>query len=152
MADILVKKTGTGVKDFLSALVKPLQTNTDKIKAFETLQNKHLKWNGQKIVLQAALNDLFGITASPFIIVEMNQSIASNDFFFEESELSPVYFSEPIENDGVFFNEPGELSAEDYDFKILIPTGIYTAELDRQVRAQTMIYKISGPKFLIETY
>lgn len=152
MIDILITKTGTQLKDFLAALVSPLQTNTDSLKTFETEQTKHAKWNGQKIVLQAALNDLFVVTTAPYIIIETNPDIGDNTFFYEPSELSPVYFSEPSENDPTYFFESSELGVFDYDFKVLIPTGIWTTELERQVRAQTNLYKLAGKIFIIETY
>lgn len=150
--DILITPTGTGLKDFLSALVKPLQTNTDSLKTFETEYTKRAKFNGQKIVLQAALNDIFGITSDPFIIVETNQSLGRNTYSYEPSELSPIYISESSENDPVYFFEPSELVPLDYDFKVRIPSGIYTTELDRRIKAETNIFKIAGPRFITEIY
>jgi hypothetical protein len=152
MIDLLTTPTGTQIKDFLAALTKGLQTNGALMKTFETQQTKRATWNGRKMVLQAALNDLFGIAAAPFILVESNQSIVTNTFFYEDSELSPVYFSESIENDPVFFFENTETTPIDYDFKILIPSGIDTVELERQVRAQTNLYKLVGPSFILTTY
>lgn len=152
MKDILVQPGGTQLKDFLAALLSPLQDNTDSLKDFETEQTKHAKWNGQKIILQAALNDLFSVTSAPYIIVETNQGVGINTFFYEPSELSPVYFSEPPETDPVYFFESSEVTAMDYDFKIKIPSGIWTAELERQVKAQTNLYKLAGKRFIIETY
>lgn len=150
--DILVKKTGTGLKDFLAALVKPLQTNTDLLDDFEAEQTKRATWNGQKIVLEAALNDIFGVTVAPFIYIEMNRDITTNVFFYQPSEAIPVYFSQPSENDPVYLSQPSELSAIDYDFTVFIPTGIHTAELERQLIAQTKLYKIVGPSFDVQTY
>lgn len=152
MKDILTTPTGTGLKDYLAGLVVGLQTNGATMKTFETEYKKRAKFNGQKIILQAALNDIFGITSAPFIYIETNQSVGSNLYFFEPSELTPVYFSEPSENDPVYFFEPSELGTEDYDFIVFIPVGIYTTELERQVRAQTTLFKLAGTRFIIDTY
>lgn len=154
MKDILLNKDGTGSSflKFITALLEPLQTMTNGMKSFETQEVKRSKWNGQKIVLQAALNDLFGVTSAPFILVETNQDLGQNTYFYEAAELPAVYFSEASENDPVYFFESSETVAEDYDFKVLIPVGIWTTELERQVRAQTFLYKLAGPKFIIETY
>jgi hypothetical protein len=152
MKDILITKTGTQLKDFLAGLVSPLQYNGGLMKTFETEQVKHAKWNGRKMVLQAALNDLFGILAPPYIIIETNQDIGQNLYFFEESELQPVYFSESSENDPVYFFEDSELSVVDYDFKVLIPSGIWTTEVERRIKAYTRLYKLAGPVFTIEIY
>ena len=152
MTDILITKTGTQLKDFLAAIVSPLQTNTNSLKTFETEQTKRAKWNGQKIVLQAALNDIFGITSAPYIIIETNPDIGDNTEFYEPSELSPVYFSEPSENDPAYFFESSELSINDFDFTVRIPVGIWTTELERQVKAQTNLYKLAGKIFILNTY
>lgn len=154
MTDILLIKNGEDqtFKKFIIGLLGPLQTLTDGLKTFETGELKRAKWNGQKIVLQAALNDIFGITSEPSIHIETNDDIAQNTYFYFPSELVPVYFSKKIEGDPVYLFKASEPPAEDYDFKVLVPAGIYTAELDRQIRAQTNLYKIVGPKFLIETY
>lgn len=153
MKDLLTtNNAGTQVKDFLAALTVGLGTNGSVMKTFETQQLKRSKWNGRKMVLQAALNDIFGITTAPFIIVETNQSLGTNKYFYRASELSPVYFSRAIENDPVFFYRSSELIPVDYDFLVKIPIGIDTAELERQVKAQTNLYKLAGPKFLITTY
>lgn len=153
MKDLLTTNdSGTQVKDFLAALTVGLQTNGSIMKTFETEQVKRSTWNGRKMVLQAALNDIFGITSSPWILIETNESIGNNTYFFEPAELSPVYFSEPSEIDPVYFFEPSELTSVDYDFKILIPSGIDTVELERQVTAQANLYKLAGTRFIIETY
>jgi len=152
MKDLNVVSGGSQLKDFLASLVKPLQTNTDLLKTFETQTTKVAKWNGRKIVLQAALNDLFGITSAPFIYIEWNRDIATNQYFYESSELTPVYFSEPSENDPVYIAEDSELGTVDYDFIIYIPVGIYTTELERRVRAYANLYKLAGPNFQILTY
>jgi hypothetical protein len=150
--DILTEHGGTGLKDFLSSLVKPLQTNTDSLDDFETEYKKRAKFNGQKIVLQAALNNIFGVLSAPFIIIETNPDIGFNTYFYESSELSPLYFYESSETDPVYFFESSELNTEDFDFKVLIPSGIHTAELERRVRAETNLYKLAGTRFIIETY
>lgn len=153
MKDILLNKAGvSSFRKFVVSLLEPLQTMTNGMKAFEAQEVKRAQWNGRKMVLQAALNDIFSIEVAPFILIETNQDLGTNLYFYEPSESIPVYFSEPSEIDPVYFFEPSEVSATDYDFKVLIPIGIWTVELERQVRAQTMLYKLAGPKFIIETY
>ena len=152
MIDLNVTFGGTQLKDFLSALLKPLQTNTDALLTFETQVTKEAHWNGRKIVLQAALNDLFGITSAPFIYIEWNRSVSTNRYFYRRSENSPVYFSRRSENDPVFFFRRSETVPVDYDFIVWIPTGIWTTELERRVKAYTNLFKLAGPSFIIDTY
>jgi hypothetical protein len=150
--DIILRHGGTALKDFISSLVEPLQNSSNSLDNFDTEYRKRAKFNGQKIVLQAALNDIFGVVAPPWIIVENNASAGQNTYFYEPSESSPVYFYEPLENDPVYFYEPGELLNPEYDFKVKIPVGIHTAELERRVRAEVNTYKVVGTRFIIETY
>lgn len=152
MTDLKTIPNGTQLVDFISALLSPLQTNTDSLKSFETLVSKEAVWNGRKMVLQAALNDLFGITISPFIIVETNRSIGSILYFFRRSELKPKYFFRRSESRPVYFFTGAESIATNYDFKVKIPVGIWTAELERRVKAYTNLYKLAGPSFIIVTY
>lgn len=154
MKDILLKKDGTDftLRKFLTGLLASLQTVTNGLKTFETQELKRSRWNGQKMVLQEALNDLFGITSAPFILIETNQDLGQNTYFYEPIEDVDVFFSEVSENDPIYFFEGAEVGGSDYDFKVLIPAGIYTTELARRVSAQTYLYKLAGPKFIIETY
>jgi len=119
---------------------------------FETQVTKEAHWNGRKIVLQEALNDLFGITSAPFIYIESNRNVSTNFYMFESSELTATYFSETSENDPVYFAESSELPAVDYDFIVWIPIGIWTIEVERRIKAYTNIYKLAGPSFVTQTY
>jgi len=152
MIDLNVTFGGTQLKDFLSALVKPLQTNTDLLLTFETQVIKEAHWNGRKIVLQAALNDLFGITSTPFIYIEWNRAISTNTYFYRRSENTPVYFNRKSENDPVVFFRRSETVAIDYDFIVWIPSGIFTSEVERRIRSYTNIYKLAGPSFITNSY
>lgn len=151
MNDILTKHGGTQLKDFLSGLVAPLQTNTNSLKTFETNYKKRARFNSQKIILQAALNDIFGVTVSPLIIVEANSSLGNNTYFYNQAELSPVYFSNAAEEDPKYLFNTAEVTFE-RDFRVKIPVGIYTAELERRVRAEVSLFKLSGKTFDVITY
>jgi hypothetical protein len=151
MKDLKTSRGGSQLKDFLSAVLEPLQTNTDAMKEFETEYTKRAKFNGQKIVLQEALNDIFGVTVAPFILIELNESIGFNSYFYNEAELSPVYFKNESENDPHYNFNAAEITS-DYDFIVKIPSGIHTAELERRVRAEVNLYKLVGKTFDITTY
>lgn len=153
MKDLLLITEGVGqVRKFIASLLAPLQEKTNETKTFEGEQLRRARYNGQKIVLQAALNEIFGITAPPYIIVQTNPSIVSNTYFYEPSEETPIYFSEPDEMEPVYLYEPGELLVEDYDFSVSIPLGIWTAELERQIKAETLKYKIAGTRVVFAQY
>lgn len=149
--DILVDHGGTGLKDYISALIKPLQTNTNSLKVFETEYKKRAKFNGQKIVLQSALNNIFGVAIAPFIIVTPNREIGENSYFYNDAEISPMYFYNDAEVNPKFSYNATEV-VSDFDFLIEIPIGIYTTDLERRVRAEANLYKLAGVTFDIITY
>lgn len=150
MIDILVKKTGTGVIDFVGALLKPLQTNSDILEALNNNLLARSYYNGQKMVLQKALNTIFGLAANT-IIVETNRSIVNGLYFYNSVELSPVYFSNQAENSPVYFGNAAEYTFAN-SFVVKIPVGIYTTELNRRIIAETTTYKLGGKTFNTVTY
>jgi hypothetical protein len=152
MNDIILDKLSSSLKEFMFSLASPLQDSLDDMSVFEADTIERTKYNGQKIILQAAVNKIFGITVAPFIIVETNNDPAVALYFYQPSELSPVFFSQPTEGDPVYFFQPGEIPAAYYDFLVKIPVGIWTSELERQVGAQTSLYKLAGKVFKIITY
>jgi hypothetical protein len=138
--DLELKDSGTGVKDFLAALVKPLQTMTNSLLSFETQVRKRSKFNGQKMVLQAALNDIFAVAGPDYIIIETQTSIGVNAYLYNEDELSITRYSfNEGEGDTLYiFNEGEVVDSPVYDFIVKIPVAIYTAELERRVRAEIL--------------
>jgi len=135
---------------WFASLVNPLQTLIDTVaKPFETDVKKRAKFNAQIMVLAAALNNILAVTG---IRVVTNQSLAYNTFVFNESEGIDVYsYNESETQSPIFtFNEAEPVDA--YDFTIQIPSGIYTTEVGRRIRAEVTTYKLAGKSFNIVTY
>jgi hypothetical protein len=151
MKDILVDGVGTGLRDFISALVYPLQSLTSEMNTFEADAKKRARLNGQKMVLEAGLNSIFGVTIDPKILIN-NNSADATQAIYNDSELIDVFFFSSAENDPKYFLNDSEASVIPYDFLVRIPTGIYSAELERRIRNEVTIYKLAGTRFLIEQY
>lgn len=151
MIDIVLT-LGTSLKEFLAALLFPLQSLTTSMDSFDTLMKKSAKFNGQKMVLQAALNDLFSITVDPKILIENNSADANRIYFYNNAELTKQYVFNNAESNPFYFFNTAELTAQSYDFKVLIPTSLHTAELERRVKSETELIKLAGTRFIIETY
>jgi hypothetical protein len=151
MIDIVLQ-VGTSLKEFLAALLFPLQSLTTSMDAFDTLMKKSAKFNGQKMVLQAALNDLFSITVDPKILIENNSADSNGTFFFNNSELTKQFFFNTAESDPFYILNSAEAVLVTYDFKVLIPVTLHTAELERRVKSETELLKLAGTRFIIETY
>ena len=144
---------GASFIDFLSALVEPLQTAQDDMNVFEANIVKRKKYNGKIMVLAASLNEIFSITVAPFIRVETNRDAAAIPaFFYNEGDGTDTqfFYNEGDIPDTTFFSPNGQNTIP--TFRVLIPSGIYTTDLEDKVRAETQLYKIAGKLFEIIQY
>lgn len=149
-----VMRRGTSFVLFVQSLIKPLETVNAAWVTFEADVRKRSKFNGQKIVLQEALNDIFGVTVAPFIQVETNQVVGAANYFYKEAESDPDpnYFYKEAEPGGInYFYKESEGGGQT-NFTVKIPVGIHTAELEARVSAETNKYKLAGMTFDIVTY
>ena len=150
--DILLQKGGTGLRDFISSLIQSLQFNSDQLDPFYENLLKRSKYNGQKMVLQKALNEIFATGGGAHeIIVQTILDPTTYLYFYEPSETVFEYFFEPSESDPIFFFEPSETPSP-YDFEVKIPVADWTAELQRRVTSETELIKIVGKTFTVITY
>jgi len=141
---------GSSVIDWLYSLAKPVESKIVGEAVYIAVLDEELKYNGQKIVLQAALNNLTGATG---IIVVTNRTF---------NGLAPVLYNaiESI-NTGVTknkieggdtmvtINTSEETNAK--DFQVQIPVGIHTADLEAEVDHYTNLMKPSGTTYEIIT-
>lgn len=145
-------KRSASMVDFMAALLSPLQSVTSSVGQFATEQEKRARFNGQKIVLQAALNDIFLISEAPFIVVETQTAVAYGNFIYGESEGVDVYtFGEAESEPTIYIFDESE-AVDEYDFLIKIPVALYSSELERRVRAEVETYKMYGKSFNVITY
>ncbi len=150
--DILLQKSGTGLKDYISSLIQGLQYQSGIIDQFFTDLLNRAYYNSQKMRMQKALNEIFATGYGAHeIIVQLNNSFTTYLYFFEPSENSPEYFFELAEATPVYFFEPSE-TPPSASFTILIPVADYTAELARRVTAEVNGMKLTGKDFNVITY
>ena len=145
---------GESFIDFLTALLEPMQTALSGNQQFETDTLFASKINGQKIVLQHALNQFMGVPElDPQIIIETSRKAGgAPDFFTNEDEGGiPMLFGNNDEYTGSFINN-SEILPDLADFIVKIPIGIHTAEFEDRVSQYTQLYKVFGKTFTIETY
>lgn len=153
MIDILVKKTGTSLKDFCSALVKGLQTASTELNVSYTDQfTRASYYNGRKMVMQRALNLIFGLAADQIRVI-CNRVASAPPYVFESSELPSVwYVKESSESPPSYVYESSEFAVADADFVVEIPVGIYTTTLNQQVKAEVDTFKLIGKTYITQTY
>lgn len=140
------------VIDFLTSLVHPLQVTMDANEAFDFDIRLRAKFNGRKMILQAALNTIFAQPANTIIVETQFANIAYNNYIYNESEGITIFTYGEAESSNTMytFNESEPIST--FDFLVKVPIGIYTAELDRRIRAEVKLYKLAGKTFDVVTY
>jgi len=145
-------KRSTSLIDYITALLEGLDVKAQEWFAFDVEVRKRANFNSQVVILRAALNEIFGITSAPFILVETEPSFGQLVYFYNEAEgVDPTYIYNESENKTVYFYNESEIVTGGA-FIVKIPFGIYTAELERRVRAEVNTYKLAGMSFSIETY
>lgn len=146
------EKRSASFIDWLTSLVDPIQIVMDANEAWDEEVRRRARYNARKMVLQDALNTIFGQPANS-IIVETQTSMAYNNYVYNEAEGIDLFSY----NESEFGSRPiytfNDTEAVDtYDFLVKVPVAIYTAELDRRIRAEVTQYKLSGKSFNVVTY
>lgn len=138
--------------DYITSLLEPLKTKAAEWFSFDVEVRKRAKFNAQIVVLSAALNELYGITVSPFILIDTLRGIGSTTYFYNSSEgFNPTYLYNITENETVYIYNSSEI-LEDYEFIVSIPAGVHTPELERQIINEVNTYKLAGTRFITQTY
>lgn len=144
----------TSVIDWITSLVQPLQVVISANVPYDEETRRRAMYNGQKIVLQDALNVIFSQPANS-IYIGTNQSIVALEYIYNEVEdpLVTFTFNEAEVPDAFFsFNEAEAAGGGSFDFIVYVPISIHTTELERRIRAEVNKYKLAGKTFTIETY
>lgn len=138
---------------FVYALISPLTTTRQKCQDFEEDVRTRSMYNGQKMVLQAALNQIFNVTSAPFIIIETIRETIDVKYFNNQSEaLNPIFAYNQSESSVLYLNNSNEAGSLANNFVVRIPSGIYTTEIERRLRAEVDNYKLFSKNFTVEQY
>jgi hypothetical protein len=147
-----VFKRSTSIIDYLTAMIDSVDVKSAEMSTFETDIRKRAKFNSQIIVLQAALNNIFGVTVAPWILIETKTGVANLVYIYNEAEgRPPTYIYNEAEGNTVYIYNDAEITTS-VNFIVKIPIGIHTAELERRVKNEVNTYKLAGRTFTITTY
>lgn len=116
---------------------------------YRTATRDAISYNGQTMVLEAALNARYEDAAGG-IYIQNDAGINSYVFYGSENQGSwgYTYFgSEPEEPTYTYF---GSESVQDYDFIVMVPAA--TTYNESEMRGYVNNYRIAGKTFSIETY
>lgn len=139
--------------DFLYSLMKPLQTAINDNVSFEEETERRAKYNGRKIIIQTALNEIMGVTISPFILVETRQIfLGIAPVIYNEGEIGiTAVIGNEVENTMIIINNSEETAFSE-DVVVKIPIGLSTTDFDTNVEAEFLRYKVAGVTYRVETY
>lgn len=137
---------------WLRALLSPLNVLHEAFKAYRTDFNKKLQYNGQVIVLEAILNDAFGLAPETIKVVTNPSKLSQVYVYPKESEKS-VYIYRRTEAEPVYIFKREEVFQSLWDFTVIVPDGILTPEQEKQLKALTHKWRLDGkfPLFIYES-
>lgn len=138
---------------WLKALLAPLMEIHEEFKIFRVEFNRRLRYNGQVIVLENLLNNLFDIDDRG-ILVQTNPSGLSQIYLFNKEENQvPNYIYQKAEGKPIYIFQKNENLQQIWDFEVIVPDGILTAEQERQLKAITNKHKLDGkrPRFIYQS-
>jgi hypothetical protein len=152
MKDILtrINDIAPSLKHFINALVYPLQSLTNENEILFNQYRADQYRNGQKMVLQKAINDVMGYPANE-VIIQTTQNFSEPVFFYEfigEPEF-PVFIWEEGELDTFYLYDVTEIGSEQGDFLVLVPAAHATPDEIRHITSLTQLYKLAGKTFAI---
>lgn len=138
---------------WLKSLLSPLAETHENFKDFRLEFNRKLRYNGQVIVLENLLNNLFNNTDRG-ILVQTNPSGLSQIYLFNKEEnQTPNYIYQKAEGKPIYVFQKDENLQQIWDFEVIVPDGILTLEQERQIKAITNKYKLDGkrPRFIYQS-
>jgi len=136
--------------DYIESLLEPLKTKSAEWFSFDVEIRKRVKFNGQIVVMAAALNEIFGVTIAPFIIVETITGAGTTTFIFNSTEgFNPTFIHNISENTPTYIYNSSEI-VDTHDFVVSIPASVHTPELERQVINEVTIIKLAGKRFITQ--
>lgn len=134
------------IANYLGSLLQPLKELAQTMSTFNDNQLKRARFNGQIIVLRAALEDITGISG---IQIETND-VVEPLYLFQQAEADPVYFYQEAESTPVYMYQEAEVGVG-YSFTVKVPVASYNADVDAQIRGEIAIFGLVGKNFNITT-
>ena len=139
---------------WLTALLEPLQTlHDDTFITYKAEVITKAKQNGQKILLEDTLNNVFGVVGPQFIQIDNSGDDVTPDIFYNESEgVTPfTLYNESEAQPAVYFNNEAELT-NNRIFIVKVPIAIYTAVGETAIREEVDRLRPYSTFYTIITY
>ena len=139
---------------WLNALLTPLQTlHDDTYLVYKPYITDRAKQNGQKIILESVLNNIFGVVGPQFIYIDNSGDNVTPDIFFNESEGLPPFtlHNESEAEPHVYFNNESELT-NNRNFVVFVPLAVYTAVGEPAIKEEVDRLRPYSTFYTIQTY
>jgi hypothetical protein len=136
--------------DFHKILSKPTKDLFDTFKAFRDKTLKEMRYNGQTVILENLLNDIFDPN-NRGIRIYTSSDVLQPVYIGTPQENEPLYLGTKAEQEPVYLGTPGEY-VTNYDFVVEVPVGILTSEQENRIKAITQKYKLAGkfPRYIYQ--
>jgi hypothetical protein len=145
-----VLRYGQAFTDSLKAAANQINAGAGTIMStFETNVLIQAKYNGQIIVLRAALNQYFSVSG---IYIVTNNNLVNFFYVANDAENQPRFIANQAEGNPTYIANSSEIVLPIYDYTVFIPIGIYTTELNRRVVSVVKLFSIAGKTFNTLTY
>lgn len=139
--------------DYLYSLLIPIESRLIDDTAFEAENRDETRYNGQKIVLQAGINEIMGVTIAPFIIIVPRKTfLGIAPLILNESEVDETarIVNETESEETMLIINNSEETVFDEDFVVEIPASLSTSAFDERVDAKITRMKAIGLTHRIE--
>lgn len=139
---------GESTIDWLYSLVEPVESALNAEAVYIDALDDLLRYKGQKIVLQSALNTLLAVVGIVVVCRRTFNGIAP--VLYNETESSAeetAITANPPYTSMVTINESEE--SNDAGFDVQIPVGIWTQALEDEVEYYVKLLKASGTTYTI---
>lgn len=144
------KKRSISVISFLKSLVYPLQYLASRDSIYFNREVVRAQYNGQKIVMQTALNDELLLAANTIVVVTVDDSGAGM-FVGNTGEVPVTYVGNKSESGITWMGNSAESGIPlEYDFKIQVPSAQNTTDNINLITHLADRMKMAGKQYLIE--
>ncbi len=146
-----VKRDLTEYIDMVDAWLAGLQEKFTELDSFTDIQKRRARYNGQIIVMRAAIEDFTGISG---ILIEVNFDLSGNFFYLESEANDPSefnYLSLVSEDEPQYLNLESE-GSQTGSFTILVPQASFNQEVEDLIRSEVDIFGLPIQNYLIIPY
>lgn len=144
---------GGKFKDWIGALLAPLQSLNVSFSEYVSATRYDLAFNGQVIYLEHVLNDQFDDADRRIYIDDPAGQQVFTPYVFNQVEQQPAIIlrnKSEAEPTPFLYNQP-ELVVTN-DFVVHVPVSVFSPTVETQMKALINKYRIAGKRYTFQTF